>query len=647
VKVHFVFLRETNRVRVLSERGNAAFVRARKTLWLSTIIASTSLLFPALTPAVQNPSSPQAHSGQSTGPLAEAQLDLVHGDPEGAIRILSDYLQTHSRNAAARTMLGQAYASTGQSDRAEQEFSKVLKSAPDNYIALAALGELYVGENEPEKAEPILARAAKASGGVPEIRTEWAVVLARLHKYKEAQSALAGVSPPNNPDQRIGFHRLKASVALGLGNPSAAAPEMEKALALKPDDPSLALATAATELQSRNWKRAADLAEPVFSQTSNPQAGLICLEAELEEHADFHHTLELLRAEDLPFTEQLAFRQRLAQLLISHGQFPESIEELQAAAQLDPSRADLEFDLALAQYRAGRLDDAAQTAEKCKEVGDTAEIEDLLGDIEEARSDNLTAVKSYQAAVELAPNEEKYRLSLALELIRHSNLDAARVVLKQAEELQPSSWRIELALGMVEFLGGTDDEATRYLMRAAELSPQPKPEFKYLGDVQLARASAPDAAAVAKLCEYSDQTPSDGETQYYCGAVLFRRDYITNNKSHADEILKRLNASVSLLPKNAGAESHCQLGKAYRWLDRWQEALTESKTCARLDPDSADAHYRLAQIYQHMGQPELSAQEMKLHESASMRVADENAQRLATMKTFIYTIQNASPDDKK
>jgi hypothetical protein len=33
-------------------------------------------------------------------------------------------------------------------------------------------------------------------------------------------------------------------------------------------------------------------------------------------------------------------------------------------------------------------------------------LEDLLGDIQEARGDNLAAVRSYQAAVALAPNDE-------------------------------------------------------------------------------------------------------------------------------------------------------------------------------------------------------------------------------------------------
>jgi hypothetical protein len=37
---------------------------------------------------------------------------------------------------------------------------------------------------------------------------------------------------------------------------------------------------------------------------------------------------------------------------------------------------------------------------------------------------------------------------------------------------------------------------------------------------------------------------------------------------------------------------------------------------------------------------------MKLFEAASKRLADENARRDETMKTFLYTIQNRTPDHK-
>jgi Flp pilus assembly protein TadD len=581
---------------------------------------------------------------QSSGAIVEAQSLLARGDAQGAIRILSSYIQSHPKDSAARLALGQAYAATGQNDRAEDELHTVLRLAPDNYVALAALGEIYGRAGKPDKAEEMLARAAKVSHGAPQIRAEWAVILARQHKFQEAQTALSGLSPPTDRTERIAFHRLKASVALGLGNPSVAASEMEKALALKPDDSAIIVATAVAQLQARNWSRAAVLAEPAFSHTGDPHVGLLLLEAQLGMHTDVRRTLSLLRAAKIPQTEELIFRQQLAELLVSHGEFSEAIPELTRAAELDPQRPDLAFNLALAQFNAGHLDDAAASAEKCRVLADSADLEDLLGDIHEARGDNLAAVRSYQAAVSLAPDEEKYRVSLAVELLRHQNFDAAKVVLKQAEGLQPKSWRIQLGLGMVEYFAGSAEEASRILVHAAELSPEPALALKYVGDIQLDRPSGPDPEAVTQVCGYADGHPKEAKMQYYCGALLFRRDYVSGDKTRADEILRRLHAAAGLLPKDPA--SHCELGKAYRWVEQWQDALRESEVCARLDPSSAEAHFHLAQLYRRAGKQQLSQQQMKLYDAASKRVADENDRRSETIKTFLYTIQKETRNAK-
>ena len=146
------------------------------------------------------------------------------------------------------------------------------------------------------------------------------------------------------------------------------------------------------------------------------------------------------------------------------------------------------------------------------------------------------------------------------------------------------------------------------------------------------------------LCDYSDGHPLDGRLKYYCGALIFRRDYASGDKTHADEILSRLRSAANLLVKDGSP--HCQMGRVYQWLERWQEALRESETCVRMDPDSPDGHYRLAQIYKHLGEPERSKQELTLHKAASERIVDQNARRDETMKTFLYTIQKEARDHK-
>ena len=566
---------------------------------------------------------------------------MEQGEPNRAVRILSDYLRTHPNHTSVRIALGQAYVVAGQKPEAQSEYQKVLEDAPGNVTALASLGDIYFERGELDKAEAMLGRAAKLDGTNPRLRMQWALVLARLRKYRAAETALSHLTPPAAPEERVRFYRLRASVASGLGNNRTAASEMEKALALEPQDSGLIMATAAAELQSEKWDRAAGLAEPLYSRTRDPDAGALLLEAQIEMHEDFHKTLQSLHAIEFEPAEELALRQRLAEILIAHGEYSSSIEELIRAVELDPNRGDLTFNLALAEFKAGHFDDALHSAEGCRALHDTADLEDLLGDIQEARGDNLAAVRSYQAAVAHAPTEENYRLSLAVEFIRHNNFEAARVVLKQAEELWPKSWRVQLANGMVEYFAGSYEEASRILIRAADLAREPEAALGYLGEIQMDQASPPTPAVIAQLCGYAAQHPHDGKFQYYCGGLQFRRDYGSGDKTHANEIVRRLRLAANRETRDPAP--HCQLGKVYRWLDEWPEARAESENCVRMDPNSADGHYRMAQIYQHLGESERSRQEMALYKAASQRMAEENLRRDQTMKTSLYTIQKQTP----
>jgi tetratricopeptide (TPR) repeat protein len=613
----------------------------RKLVLLS---ASSAFALSAAIGAKQNQSLQKSTQTQNLEILAEAQTALEQSKPQDAVRILEEFLGRHPKNSAARVLLGRAFEFSGANDRAEAEFQRAIADSANNYEAMLALAELFTQTGQPDKAEPVLANASKASGRNPRVRIQWAIALARLHRFKEARAALAGVPPPSESGEGVMFHRLNAAVASGLGDAKAAARHMELALALKQDDIKLRVATSVAELQAGNWARAAELAEPVFSGSGDPQVGLILLQAQLETHAEVRPTLRALRLALVNSADELTLRQSLAEILVAHGEYSESIEDLQRASQLEPARGDLLFNLALAQFKAGHLDDALGSIEKRKEVGDSAELEDLLGDVEEAQGDYLAAIKSYQAAVSLAPSEENYRVSLAVELIRHRNYDAAKVVLRQAEGLWPASWRIKLALGMAEYISGMNEDAVPTLLRAAELSPQPESALDFLGNIELSLASEPDAAAVTAVCKYADNHPKNGKVKFYCGAMIFRKDNAGGDKSRSEVILEMLRSAAQLIPHDPAPR--CQMGRVYRWVEQWEKALQEWRVCAQMDPELAEAHFRLTEIYHHLGQQEMADREKKLFEAASKRLADENASREEAIRSFLFTIQTAGSAHK-
>jgi Flp pilus assembly protein TadD len=583
---------------------------------------------------------PQTDGG--SGVLVKAQSLLSQGMTEQAVRVLTTHLQNHPKDVSARLLLGEVFFKLGQTEPAEKQYRLVLKSSPENYLALARLGELYERAGHFDKAEPMLAQAVKHSSGEPQLRAEWATVLVRLHRFREASRALAGIPEPASVNDKIMLFRLKAAIAEGLGNSSVAASNMESALSLHPEDSGLAMATAVAQLHARNWQRAAGLATPIFLRTKDPAVGLVVLEAQLAMREDTRRTLESLHALKLSSNQHVALRQRIAELLISHGDFAPAVEELKQAVKAEPGNTDLIFNLALAQFKAGQGKEALATAESCKALRDSGELEDLLGDIQESLGDNLSAVRSYQAAVELAPHDEDFRISLTLELIKHRSFSAAKLVLKQAEGLFPKSWRIQLALGMVEYFVGTKENASRILLHAADLAPQPQLVLRYLGDVEMDEASIPDAAAVARICDFAKQHPEAGRQQFYCGALQRRTQYAARDKSHLDKIERYLTTAGKLMPNEAGP--HCELGKLYIRLEEWKLAQRESELCAQLDPDSASAHYRLARVYRQTGQTERLHHEIELYKAASRRLADQNEERQKTLNTFIYTIRNKTTE---
>src|SRR6202030_730349 len=197
-----------------------------------------------------------------------------------------------------------------------------------------------------------------------------AVQLAREHRYAEAEATLKGVSAPADPAQKIAFYRLRAAIASGLGHFAAAAENMDNAARLAPENQDLRIA-----------------------------AGIARLQEQVENHISPTQTLRRLRSETLSPQQAVDIRLHLAEILSRANLFSEATVDFAAASALAPDRGDLLYDLALANFRAGHLDDALASAEQAKSVADSGSIESLIGDIQEKRGDALAAVHAYQAAV--------------------------------------------------------------------------------------------------------------------------------------------------------------------------------------------------------------------------------------------------------
>lgn len=476
----------------------------------------------------------------------------------------------------------------------------ILPMKPSNIIVLALEFLIMVGT---------LFAQAPPSQTTPADSLAHALQLARTHRYAEAEAAVRSVAPPADHEQRIAFFRLKAAIASGLGHASAAAKYLEAACKLAPENQDLRLA-----------------------------AGIAQLEALVVTHADPTATLRSLRGAILASNRELEVRLHMAEILSHAGLYEEAATDFEAANRLAPARADLFFNLALSRFRIGHWDAALASAEQAKTLEDSGSLESLIGDIQEKRGDALAAVHCYQAAVALEPSEERHRLALALELLRHQTFDAALVVLDQSAKLFPQSVRVKILLGLTYYLVDRSPDAIRALLEASRLNPKDATAARYLGEITLQDTATPDPAAVAQLCKFADEQPKNKSADAFCGGVLLRLAREGGDASRKPEILRRLQHAVRVAPGEPAAR--CQVGKAFEWADQWQQARMQLEECVRLASDSPEGHYHLSRVYRHLGLAGLASQQTLLQQQAAQRQSEESVRRTNTVTKFLVLLEH-------
>lgn len=250
----------------------------------------------------------------------------------------------------------------------------------------------------------------------------------------------------------------------------------------------------------------------------------------------------------------------------------------------------------------------------------TAVAEYHAGEFREKSGDNLAAVRAFQRAVELAPNEEQYQLALGLELLRHHTFDASVKVFEHAASQFPRSERAKVGLGIACYLDGRTASALKILLGA---EPHSELAATYLGQIELDRAETPDTTAVQRVCAFS--TP---HLQALCGGLLLRTEATAQAIVH-------LNAAARLAPDDAVAR--CQLGKALDTAHRYEQARTEMEQCVRLDPQSPMGHFRLARIYYRLGLTDLAKKEELLRAETEKNLGAENDRRYDSVRGFVVT----------
>jgi tetratricopeptide (TPR) repeat protein len=340
--------------------------------------------------------------------------------------------------------------------------------------------------------------------------------------------------------------------------------------------------------------------------------------------------LETAKKNPADFTAQ----QRLGEFYLQENRLPDGIIYLEKAQRLNPQDYNSGYDLSLAYLNSAETAKASAQLQRMIALHETAELDNLLAEVDERTGDVKSAATEYHRAAEVDPSEQNI-FDLASFLLQHKNYEGflanADTFFRYGVEKYPRSAKLMVGLGVTLYAESKYDEAVETLCAAVDLNPaDPKP-FQFLGKVsRVSPALIPDIRK--RLEKFVQLYPNNGPAIYYYAMSLWQR---SNEEPAADLDLVRIEA---LLRQSIAAdpdfyEAHYQLGILYQDQLKYPNAIGEFNQTVRLRPDFNRAHYRLVLLYNRTNQKQLASEHLAIlkqlkHEDAEADEPDRAPQNI-------------------
>ena len=161
----------------------------------------------------------------------------------------------------------------------------------------------------------------------------------------------------------------------------------------------------------------------------------------------------------------------LGEFYVHSNKDAEALPFLERAQHIDPSSYDNGYDLSLDYLLTGRTAEARKLIQDLEARKDTAELHNLLAEVEEKDGHFVGAANEFQTAAHMEPSESNI-FDWGSELLIHRTLEPAVEVFREGTNRYPNSPRLAIGLGMALYSLGKYDEAVKSLLRGAELDPQ-------------------------------------------------------------------------------------------------------------------------------------------------------------------------------
>ncbi|MGH9432507.1 MAG: tetratricopeptide repeat protein [Terriglobia bacterium] len=323
----------------------------------------------------------------------------------------------------------------------------------------------------------------------------------------------------------------------------------------------------------------------------------------------------------------------LGEFYIQAGKLPAAIPYLQKAAQIHPAAYNNGYDLALAEIKTGEYASAKASIQQTLRRHDAADLHSLLATADEKTGQYLQAENEYQLAAHMEPSESNI-FDWGGELLLHHALEPAVQVFIHGVELFPRSPRMQIGLGIAFYSRTHYQEAIDAFCRAIDLDPADTRPYLFLGkayDISPVQAQA----VTERFRRFVHLQPRNPQALYYYALCLWKAFRTQAKPADLPEIEDLLKRSVSIDPAFPGA--HLQLGVLYAQLRRYPEAIEQYGQALKLQPNLADAHYRLGEALVRIGKRDEAQQEFKTFSKLHERQIAESEKQRREIKEFVLT----------
>ena len=309
-------------------------------------------------------------------------------------------------------------------------------------------------------------------------------------------------------------------------------------------------------------------------------------------------------------------RYQLASFYLQQGKLQAALPHLERARALDPAHYDCGHDLALALLETGKLDEARALLAQMLALRETGELHNLLGNVEERARNLVAAADQYQRAAHMDPTEE-HLFDWGNNLVQLHAVEEAIQVFTAAVARHPQSARLHVGLGIAYYARGQYEDAVKSFCQAADLAPSDPRPYQFLGEMY-GVVPALGGEITERLDRFTKAHPRNALAHFHYAMSLWKGqpEAAPADMRRVEALLRR---AVTLDPKLA--KGFLELGILLSDAGRHAEAIVELRRATGLEPDLAQAHYRLAQAYQRTGQKALAAKELAIFEQLNGRTS--------------------------